>query len=551
LAASLSMSIGVEMPKSAKIRELGRTSDREFPIAIATVPATAEQRRNAIIVVIALLVMAAAVAPFANTQLGRVDAFVPVLQTVLTVADLITAVLLFAQYLILPQRALLAVASAYLCSASFAFLQTLTFPGAYAPTGLIGDGFNSPAWFFVLWHVTFPLGILVYALMKNGREELSGSSDKAIGVTFVGVAIVVAALAWLATAGVGNLPAFYTADIVQQTRLGNRVNVALLLWYSIVLAVLLCRRRTILDVWLCVILVAWMPNFLVAALASSVRFSLGWYAARGFALVASFMLLGVLLTEMTVLYSRLANAFSLLRRERANRLMTMDAATAAIAHEVRTPLAAITLNVSTALSQLRSKPPALEELDDVLRDIEADTLRARDVISSVRALFKDTKDNRSETEFADCVRHALSLAEPELVANQVSLSTEFLDNHTKVLADTVQLQQVVLNLIRNAIDAMSLIAPDKRRLRLATQIREGSTAVLSIHDAGGGVSAADHNRIFDAFFTTKSSGMGLGLAISRTIVESHGGKLRLARSGPEGSVFEVALPIVRDEKLSF
>jgi signal transduction histidine kinase len=508
------MSIGVEMPKSAKIRELGRTSDREFPIAIATVPATAEQRRNAIIVVITLLVMAAAVAPFADTQLGRVDAFVPVLQTVLTVADLITAVLLFAQYLILPQRALLAVASAYLCSASFAFLQTLTFPGAYAPTGLIGDGFNR---FFVLWHVTFPLGILVYALMKNGREELSGSTDKAIGVTFVGVAIVVAALAWLATAGVGNLPAFYTADIVQQTRLGNRVNVALLLWYSIVLAVLLSRRRTILDVWLCVILVAWMPNFLVAALASSVRFSLGWYAARGFALVASFMLLSVLLTEMTVLYSRLANAFSLLRRERANRLMTMDAATAAIAHEVRTPLAAITLNVSIALSQLRSKPPALEELDDVLRDIEADTLRVRDLISSVRALFKDTKDNRNETEFADCVRHALSLAEPELVANQVSLSTEFLDDHTKVLADTVQLQQVVLNLIRNAIDAMSLIAPDKRRLRLATQIREGSTAVLSIHDEGGGVSAADHNRIFDAFFTTKSSGMGLGLAISRTL----------------------------------
>src|SRR6185437_3829249 len=107
------------------------TLDREFPVAIATIPATRGQRRTALGVIIALIVVAALVAPFANVQLGRVDAFVPVLQTVLAVADLITAVLLFAQYLVVPQGSLLAVASAYLCSASFAFLQTLAFPGAY------------------------------------------------------------------------------------------------------------------------------------------------------------------------------------------------------------------------------------------------------------------------------------------------------------------------------------------------------------------------------------------------------------------------------------
>jgi signal transduction histidine kinase len=534
------------MQENSNSGQLDRAPDQDFPFTIATIPATTEQRRIAAGIITVLMVVAALVAPFADKQLGRVDAFIPVLQTVLTVADLITAVLLFAQHLIVPQRALLAVASAYLCSASFAFLQTLTFPGAYAPAGIMGDGFNSPAWFFVLWHVTFPLGILIYALLKEERKsavQLEGSAEASIALTVFAVFLIIAGLAWLATAGVENLPAFYTTSVIQQTRLGNRVNVGLLLWHGVVLVVLLVRRRTLLDIWLIVILAAWMPNFLVAALASSVRFSLGWYAARGFALIASFMLLSVLLTEMTVLYSRLANAFLLLRRERANRLMSVDAATAAIAHEVRTPLAAIALNANTALGQLRSKPPILDEVDVILEDIEADGVRANEVISSVRALFKNTAGDRTTVLLEDLARQALRLAEPELQANQVSVTTEFLDNRAHVYADATQLQQLILNLIRNAIDAMSSVAPELRQLGLATKIRKGSTVLLSVQDTGAGIPVVDHDRIFDAFFTTKPSGMGLGLAISRTIVENHGGSLRLAKSGPNGSIFEIALPM--------
>jgi signal transduction histidine kinase len=534
------------MQENSNSGQLDRAPDQDFPFTIATIPTTTEQRWIAAGVITVLMVLAALVAPFADKQLGRVDAFIPVLQTVLTVADLITAVLLFAQHLIVPQRALLAVASAYLCSASFAFLQTLTFPGAYAPAGIMGDGFNSPAWFFVLWHVTFPLGILIYTLLKEERKfavQLEGSAEASIALTVFAVFLIIGGLAWLATAGVENLPAFYTTNVIQQTRLGNQVNVGLLLWYSVVLVVLLVRRRTLLDIWLIVILAAWMPNFLVAALASSVRFSLGWYAARGFALIASFMLLSVLLTEMMVLHSRLANAFLLLRRERANRLMSVDAATAAIAHEVRTPLAAIALNANTALGQLRSKPPILDEVDVILEEIEADGVRANEVISSVRALFKNTAGDRTTVSVEDFARRALRLAAPELQANQVSVTTEFLDNLTHVYADATQLQQLILNLIRNAIDAMSSVAPELRQLGLATKIREGSTVLLSVQDTGAGVPVEDRDRIFDAFFTTKPSGMGLGLAISRTIVESHGGSLRLAKSGPNGSIFEITLPI--------
>jgi signal transduction histidine kinase len=534
------------MPNGSNSGQLDGGRDRDFPIAIATISATAAQRQTAVGVIIVLMIVAALVAPFADRQLGPIDAFIPVLQTVLAVADLITALLLFAQYVIVPQQALLAVASAYLCSASFAFLQTLTFPGGYAAAGLIGDGSNSPAWFFVLWHLTFPLGILVYALMKDGRKTVrpSGrSAEMEIGVTVVSVVIAVAGLAWLVTVGVGNLPAFYKASVVEQTRLGNQVNVGLLLWYAAVLAVLFARRRTILDVWLIVVLVAWLPNFLVAALASSVRFSLGWYAARSFALIASFLLLGVMLTEMTLLYSRLANAFALLRRERANRLMSVDAATAAIAHEVRTPLAAITLNANSARAELRSAQPSVKELDAILKDIEMDAERAGEVIAGVRTLFSNRTDSRTRTHLADCVRKALSLSQPELLAHQVSVTTSFLDNQALVGADTVQLQQVILNLITNAIDAMSSVAANDRELKMTTEVRDGS-AVLIVQDAGPGIPATDHDRIFDAFFTTKRSGTGLGLALGRTIVESHGGELRLAGlSGSKGSTFEIVLPI--------
>jgi signal transduction histidine kinase len=290
-----------------------------------------------------------------------------------------------------------------------------------------------------------------------------------------------------------------------------------------------------------VILVAWLPNFLVAALASSVRFSLGWYAARGFALVASFMLLSVLLTEMTVLYSRLANAFSLLRRERASQLMSVDAATAAIAHEVRSPLSAITLNASTAALLLQSNSPSLEQVREIFHDIEVDSLRVSQIISSIRSLFKTTGDNRVPARLGDIAQKALLLSNPDILVSQVSVLTDFQDSQYQVCVDQVQMQQVVLNLIRNAIEAMTEAPPGGRDLKLATKQGPGSTVLLSIEDTGPGVQADSEQRIFDAFFTTKRSGLGLGLAISRTIVESHGGKLRLARSGPSGATFEVSL----------
>ena len=199
----------------------------------------------------------------------------------------------------------------------------------------------------MLWHTTFPAAILVYALSKDSdrsRQTPGRSAMVAIAITVACVLAVIAGLTWIVTTKTEYLPSFYTTDVRFQTPLGNQVNVALLLWGATVLAVLLFRRRTILDLWLMVTLLAYMPNFLVAIIGSSVRFTIGWYAARCFILVGSCMLLTVLLVETMFLYSRLASAIILQRRERTNRLLSVDEATAAIAHEINQPLGAMSLN---------------------------------------------------------------------------------------------------------------------------------------------------------------------------------------------------------------
>ena len=519
---------------------------QEFPLVIATMPATDRQRAIAVGVVILLIVAAAVIAPFANIQLPQVDAFIPVVQTVVSVADLVTATFLFAQFSIQPQRALLALASGYIFSGSFAFLQTLSFPGAYAPTGLIGDA-NTAAWMFVLWHTTFPAAILAYALFKDaiGVATLPNrSTTTSVVTTVVCVLAVIAGLTWIVTAKTEYLPSFYTTDIRLQTRFGNQINFALWLWDATALAALLARRRTILALWLMVTLLAWMPNFLVAALSSSVRFSLGWYAARGFVLVGSCTVLTVLIIETMFLYSRLASANILQRREHINRLLTVDAVTAAIAHELRTPLGAIALNADTALSQLRSNPPELEDMDDILTDIGADSHRAAAIISSMRELTKKTTDRRVLAPVEDVARLVLRLLQYDLQMSEVSVATDFQDNLPDVHLDATQLQQVLLNLIKNAIDAMSSVAPEARRLRLTTSFDGHATILLSVQDSGPGIPVEDRERIFDPFFTTKSGGVGLGLAISSTLVASYGGKLRLVKSNSDGSIFELAIPVV-------
>jgi signal transduction histidine kinase len=525
----------------------GRTGESlsvDIPMVVASLPINSTQRNAALAVAITLLTVVVVEAPFAGVQLTRVNVFIPVLQTVICAADLITAVLLFTQYPIERRPAILALACGYMASGSFAFLQTLAFPGAYAESGIIGHREDSAAWFFVWWQSTFPGGVVVYALLKDKSFALTASAKPGaiIGVSIACTLTMIAGLTWLATAGADFLPDLYSGSVTQQTLFARHINLFLWLWGATAFAVMFVRRSVILDLWLLVTLFAWMPNFLVAVFVTAVRFSAGWYTARLFALIASCTVLAVLFVEGLNLYARLASALRLLRRERANRLMSLEAATSAIAHEIRQPLSAIGLDAETADLLLRRNPLDLEEVRACVTSVIKSKDRVEEVIASVRALIRMESGQKKPLCVGDVAQEVLRLVQHELLVNAISVTSACEDGGATVSADHVQLQQVILNLIRNAIDAMGSTPPGKRLLRVATRLNGQSSILLSVKDSGPGIAAENRERMFDPFFTTKSSGMGLGLAISQTIIEEHGGVLRLGSTGPEGSVFEVMLP---------
>jgi signal transduction histidine kinase len=397
----------------------------------------------------------------------------------------------------------------------------------------------------VLWHTTFTAAILVYALSKDRVEDGKlpvRSTTGSIIVTVAGVLATVAVLTWIVATKTEYLPSFFTDDIRLQTRFGNQVNFGLWLFGATALTVLLFRGRTILDLWLMVTLLAYMPSFLVAMVGSSIRFTIGWYAARCFVLVGSCMLLSLLLVETMLLYSRLASAIILQRRERTNRLLTVEAATAAIAHEIKQPLAAMSLNCDAALEGLKASPLDLEELRSCLLDVKNDNSRANQVVEGVRALFKTGAPQRTMVDVNRLTSQVVRMVENELHVHGISVSTEFQDGIPQIGADPVQLQQVILNLVKNAIDAMAIGSKTQRSIRLITTYDRKSVISIYVQDTGPGITLGQENRIFDTFFTTKSSGMGLGLSISQRIIEEHGGNLRLTETSSRGSKFEISLP---------
>ena len=529
-----------------KPKKLAAASPDEFPLIIAATPASKQERRVALAVILILALVFIIIAPFASIQLPRVDAFVPALQTVLCVTDLITAALLFSLYSIQPLPGLLALASGYIFSGLFAFLQTLAFPGAYSPSGLIGDQLSSAPYLFILWHIAFPVAVIVYAFSDDRprANDPPGRSTKAtITITFACTLVLTAGLTWVATAGARYLPSLF----VDQTRQAPITSYFTgLIWILSATALMLSyfRKRTSLAVWLMVTLFATLPDLTLSTVLTSVRFTLGWYTARSYALIAGCTVLIVLLTQTMWLYARLARTTVLLRRERANRLMSVDAATASVAHEMSQPLGAITLNISSALQLLKKKPPNLEEIHACLKAMAGESDHANEIVRSIRKLFKTAAHQNALIDINHLVQQVLRMVENDLHAQGVTVSTEFQEDLPQITGDPTLLQQVILNLVKNAIEAMGAVPPTTKTLRLVTTQDGNSIVSLSVQDSGPGITPENGTHVFDPFFTTKSSGTGLGLSISRKIIEDHGGELRLTKTSSNGCIFEITLPSV-------
>ena len=224
-------------------------------------------------------------------------------------------------------------------------------------------------------------------------------------------------------------------------------------------------------------------------------------------------------------------------------LATAGQMAASIAHEIKQPLASIALGASAGLRWLARTPPNVEEVRAALNEILQASDRAGQVIDGIRAMFKNDSRKKVLLDVNQVIREVLLLLQFELQNHQIVVQAELNPKLPPVVADRIQLQQVIANLVMNAIEAMDLVADHTRTLRVKSLTRESDGVLIGIEDTGLGIEPERFDRIFDPFFTTKSQGMGMGLAICRSIIEAHGGNLWASPGTPHGSVFHVALPI--------
>ncbi|HEX9608391.1 MAG TPA: ATP-binding protein, partial [Gemmatimonadaceae bacterium] len=224
------------------------------------------------------------------------------------------------------------------------------------------------------------------------------------------------------------------------------------------------------------------------------------------------------------------------------RVTTLSTLTASIAHEVNQPLSGIITNASTCLRMLDADPPNVEGARETARRTIRDGNRASEVITRLRALFKKKDVTTEAVDLNEATREVIALSLSELQRNQIILRSEFADDLPVVAGDRVQLQQVILNLLRNASDAMSAVVHHPRLLLVKTEGDENDHVRLTVQDSGVGFGPHAADRLFEAFYTTKDDGMGIGLCVSRSIIESHHGRLWAAPNDGPGATFSFSIP---------
>jgi PAS domain S-box-containing protein len=230
-----------------------------------------------------------------------------------------------------------------------------------------------------------------------------------------------------------------------------------------------------------------------------------------------------------------------------SRVTTLGELTASIAHEVNQPLAAVVTNAEAASRWLGAEPPNPDKAREILGDIVKDGMRASDVIHRIRAIIKKAPTRMARVDVNQAVLDVITLTRSELLRQRVSLQTQLATGLPLVEGDRIQLQQVILNLILNAVEAMSGIDEGARETRISTGREPSSGVLVTVRDFGPGLDPQSLDRLFEAFYTTKPDGLGMGLPICRSIIEAHGGRLWATANEPRGAVFQFTLPLERDE----
>jgi len=230
---------------------------------------------------------------------------------------------------------------------------------------------------------------------------------------------------------------------------------------------------------------------------------------------------------------------------RVTQRTAMREMTASIVHEIAQPLAAIASNAHAGLRWMARAAPDLDAAREALNRIVDDSYHAGEVIAGVRSMFKGDGQTKTPQDINKLIREVLTLVGSDVESQRISIRTELFDGLPQFPANTVQLRQVIVNLISNAVEAMAIVEDRPRVLQVKTEMREISYLLVTVQDTGAGIDPKDIERVFDPFFTTKPNGMGMGLSICRSIVENHGGSLSVSRGVPFGSIFHVLLPTER------
>jgi signal transduction histidine kinase/CheY-like chemotaxis protein len=524
---------------------------------LATTVATARERRFAWGVVIVSVALFALALPYAKVKLIEVPAFMPAYISALIVISLVTAVMLVGQFVRLRSLPLLALCAAYLFDAGIAVPYLMSFPGVFAPNGIIGGGGQTTAWLYTFWHAGMPLFVIAYAVLDGDSRKVAVDPVGVMVGASAFVAVVILAMAVASTTGHDLLPPMMVAN--QKAPAAFYILGSAWLFSGAALIALWRKGiRTSLDVWIAVVMVAWICDVALAAVFNGGRYDLGYYFGRLYGLLAISFVLGAMLLETAGLHGRVvATAVKLsdavketeAQLRHAQKMEAIGNLTGGMAHDFNNLLAVVIGNLDLLVAH-KKDDREVQQLGGEALDA---ALRGADLTRHLLAFARRQPLQPKRVDLNELVGNITRLLTRTL-GESIEISLDLDPRLWPVVIDPAQLDASLTNLATNARDAMpnggSLIVVTGNRHLDAdyaadhAEVVPGDYAMIEVSDTGAGMDPETAARIFEPFFTTKANGKGTGLGLSMVFgfMKQSGGHINVYSEVSIGTTFRLYLP---------